>query len=127
MKERRKTKRRPILDTFNLSIVIPKKGGHRLAVHDVSEGGMAFDFDMEGEATDDTPLKPGETIDLQLYLNQSLFIPLKLKVARVDTQGMVRRVGAELMEKDNPAQRAFTAFIDMLDQVVEVAQISSPA
>jgi hypothetical protein len=127
MKERRKSKRRPVLETFNLFIVIPKKGGYKLPVHDISEGGMAFDFDMEGEQFADTPLKSGETIDLQLYFNQTLYIPLKLKVARLDTVGAVRRVGAELTDKNSPAGQAFMAFIQMLDQVVEVAQINASA
>jgi hypothetical protein len=126
MKERRKFKRRPILATFSMAVVIPKKGGHRLAVHDVSDQGLGFDFDIEGESHQDFPLKSGESLDVELYLNQTLFIPLQVKVMRLTQEAGVRKVGAELTEKNSPQHKALVAFLSMLDQVTEVAQVAQP-
>jgi hypothetical protein len=124
-KEKRKFKRRPILSTFSMAVVIPKKGGHRLTVHDVSDQGLGFDFDLEGESQADFPLKSGEVLDVELYLNQSLYIPLKVKVIRLTQKDSVRQVGAELTEKSTPQHKALVSFLNMLDQITEVAKIDT--
>jgi hypothetical protein len=122
--ERRKTKRRPVLDTFSLFVVVPKKGMHRLQVHDLSEGGLGFDLDIDGENFDEFPAKVGEQIEVHLYLNQSLYLPLAAQIARVEDTKTVRRVGAEIVEKGSPSAKAFAAFLQMLDVVTEAGQIA---
>lgn len=124
-KERRKSQRRPILDSFSFFIVIPKKGVHRLPIHDLSDQGLGFDFDIEGESYADFPLHPEEKLELQFYLNQSLYLPLSIKVARVETRGLIRRVGAEFIEKDSKSFKAFLAFIQMLDCVIEAGVLKN--
>lgn len=121
--DKRRAKRRPILDTFSLFISIPRKGPHRLKVHDVSELGIGFDFDIEGEPNSDFQPQKGQQMEIHLYLNQSLFIPLTVEVARVDTQGRLRRVGAEFAQTKERPYRAFTAFLTALDVLAEVAEI----
>lgn len=120
--ERRRSKRRPILSTFSLFVVLPKKGFHRLMVHDVSDLGIGFDADTEGEETGGFPLKVGEPLDLRLYLNQSLYLPLSVRIVRLEERNTIRRVGAAVDEGD-PSFAAFTAFINLLDQVADVARI----
>jgi hypothetical protein len=123
--ERRKTRRRPILETFSFFCVVPKKGMHRLLIHDVSDQGIGFDLDAEGEEDQTFSLKSGEALDVHLYINQSLYLPLSVKVARIEERnvgGRVRRIGAEFSVKDK-GYEAFGAFLAMLDSIVDVAQI----
>jgi hypothetical protein len=126
-KERRASKRRPILDSFSFSVSMPRKGPHRLVVSDISELGIGFHADIEGEEHSDFPLKKGDSLEVHLYLNQSLFLPLPVKVARVEERDGLRYVGAELSGgKETKSTRAYHALIQMLDLLGEVAQISSP-
>src|SRR5689334_236108 len=97
--ERRKSKRRPVLETFSVFIVIPKKGIHRLQVQDISENGIGFNLDEEGEVSTEFPIGAGDSIDLRFYINSSLFIPLSIQVIRVDSTHQGRRIGAEFQER----------------------------
>jgi hypothetical protein len=121
--ERRRARRRPIINTFSLFVNVPKKGVHRLKVHDVSELGIGFDLDTEGESAEDYPVAAGDTVDIRFYLNQSLFIPLSLEVIRVGAQGGVRRVGAEFRDKKDPGYQALASFLKMLDGILEVVRM----
>lgn len=128
--ERRRTRRRPIIETFSMFCVVPKKGPYRLAIHDVSDQGIGFDLDMEGEDTQDFALKLGEQLEVHLYLNQSLYLPLSVKVARIEErnregaeQGKARYIGAELDLQD-PVHAGFAAFLKMLDAIADVAKIN---
>lgn len=120
---RRKAKRRPILDTFSLFAVVNKKSVCRLKIHDVSELGIAFDFDVEGETVADFPLQEGEELELQLYLNQTLHLPLGIRVVRIEGTEKSRKVGAEYADKASKSYQALQAFIMMLDRVTDIAQI----
>ncbi|MGE0616469.1 MAG: PilZ domain-containing protein [Bacteriovoracia bacterium] len=119
--ERRRFERRPVLDTFSLFVVVPKKGIHRLPIHDLSEVGIGFDFDMEGEGMDGSAIESGETLDIQVYLNQSLYIPLPVKVARLVEKNSVRRVGAEFHDPKDPGCQALLSFLKTLDVINDVA------
>lgn len=128
--ERRRTRRRPIIETFSIFCVVPKKGPYRLAVHDVSDQGIGFDLDMEGEDIQSFALKLGEPLEVYFYLNQSLYLPLEVKVARIEErngespgQGKVRRIGAEFDSKA-PVHAGFSAFLKMLDAIADVAKIA---
>ena len=120
--ERRRTKRLPILSTFSLFIVVPQKGFHRLMVHDVSELGLGFDADTEGEETDGFPLKEGENLEVRFYLNQSLYLPLAVRIARLETRNNIRRIGAEL-DSSYKSYNAFKSFVEMLDAIEGVGLI----
>jgi hypothetical protein len=126
--ERRKSRRRPVLETFSLFIVIPKKGPHRLAVRDVSDLGMRFDLDLDLEAAapDDFRVAVGDTLEVDFYINQSLALPLKLQVARFAeaTPGSPRQIGGALVDLYAPSYRAFAAFIQLLDAITEMRQES---
>jgi hypothetical protein len=107
------------LNSFSLFVVIPKKGVHRMQVHDVSELGMGFDVDIEGETPEEFPLREGEVLDLRFYLNQSLYIPLGLSVVRVERKGSVRRVGATFDDKNSKGYKALASFLHMLDGILD--------
>lgn len=121
--ERRKAKRRPILDTFSIFTVVPKKGIHKLVVHDLSELGVGFDLDTEGEVHADFPVSPGSGLELRLYLNQSLYLPLGVEVVRVDERGPIRKIGARFDDKTSASYKAFLAFLQLLDSVIDVVRI----
>jgi hypothetical protein len=123
--ERRKTQRRPMMATFSVFIVIPKRGLHRLEVHDVSEMGIGFDLDVEGEDSLNFPVKEGDTVDFRFYLNQSLYIPLSIQIVRLQEHHQVRRVGAEFQDKTSQNYQAFLSFLHFLDQILNVVQVET--
>ncbi|MDR3606292.1 MAG: PilZ domain-containing protein [Oligoflexia bacterium] len=119
--ERRRSKRLEILSTFSLFAVVPQKGPHRLGVYDLSQDGLGFDLDIEEEAQAGLrsfEVKAGSPLEVHLYLNQSLYIPLFVTVRRIEDQpNGVRRVGAEFSERQSGGYRALLAFATMLDAV----------
>lgn len=123
--EKRRSKRRPILQTFSLFAVVPRKGDHRLHVHDLSDQGIGFDLDIDGESPADFPVQSQEKLELQLYLNQSLSLSLEVEVKRIEDAGGVRRVGAEFIRINSPSYKAYASFLQMLDLLGEAAQIHS--
>ena len=76
--ERRKSKRREILEHFSFYLCIPKLGFARHKVNNVSETGIGFTIETLGEFK----LAKDEQCNLQFYLNQSLYLPLKIQVVR---------------------------------------------
>lgn len=123
--ERRKAKRRPVLESFSLFVVVPKKGGARLKIHDLSELGVGFNIDIEGEDPDVFPVKQGETLAMRLYLNQTLYVPVSVKVARITESAEGRRVGAEFTERQSPGAKAIGSFVQMLDGIVDVVKFDA--
>ena len=125
--DRRRAPRRPIIDTFSFFISIPSKGPYRLKVHDVSELGIGFDFDAEGEGPGLSTVAIGDELDLHFYLNQSLYIPIKIKVVRLipNKAGVteVRKIGAEFVDKRSKGTIALEAFVKMIDQLSEIAML----
>ena len=123
-RERRGARRRPIMESFSFFVVVPKKGFHKLRVVDISDSGVGFDYDILGEAPDAFPVKIGEEFDLQFYLNQSLYIPMKVKVMRVDDSKVIRRIGAEFINSGSPEHQGLISLITMIDQLSEVVQFT---
>lgn len=115
--ERRKTHRRPIVESFSLFVVLPQKGPYRLPIHDISEEGLGFDADMEGEPRSEFTIEQSERLQLHFYLNQTLHVPLTVRVARLERVRGIRRIGAEVMDRDSAAGKAFTAFVELLDKL----------
>lgn len=124
-KERRRSRRRPILDSFLFFVVVPKKGMARLKVADISDSGLGFDYDVGAEAQEDFPVKVGEQLDVHFYVNQSLYLPMKVKVMRVDVSQSVRRLGAEFTNVETPEHRGLLAVLQMVDQLVESGRFES--
>ena len=118
--ERRRARRRPILETFQFFCVIPKKGPYRLKVHDLSELGMGFDADLEPESESGFQVAESEELDLLLYVNQSLYIPFRVKVARIETRSGKRKIGAEFRKEGSRGYPALDAFLKMVDALSEI-------
>ncbi len=116
IQERRRHYRRRILDSFSFFVTIPAKGSYQLNVHDLSEAGIGFDYDLEGERLDDSPLQLGDSVDLQFFLNQSLGIQLKVRVAAIRMEGNQRRVGAEFIAQASPGYQALQLFLKLVDE-----------
>ena len=125
--ERRKSTRRPIVDTFSLFVVVPRKGDFRLKLHDASDHGIGFDVDMEGETVGEEifPLETGDLLNVHFYLNPSLFLPLQIRIMRIEKREGIRRIGGELQERKSKEYAAFKAFIQMLDSLLETAHFAS--
>ena len=81
-------------------------------------------IDMEGE---DAPFEvgEGEKISINFYLNQSLFIPVDLSVARIIMKNDLRMVGGEFLDKDTNSYRGVFALLQMIDQIGDSAEITS--
>jgi PilZ domain len=123
MKERRQAQRRPILATFSFSIVVPKKGIHRLEIHDLSEKGVGFQLDIEGESSSDFSVEIKDVIHARFYLNPSLYIPITLQIARIEPSPSGRKIGAEFYDKNEEGYSALLSFLKFLDQILQVIQI----
>jgi hypothetical protein len=113
--EKRRSPRRPVLDTFSVFAVVPRKGMHRLPVHDLSEHGMSLDVDTEGEDLKAVPLTQGERLEVHFYLNQSLYLPLQMQLVRITEARGVRQVGAQFADEKSAGYQAFIAFLKMLE------------
>lgn len=115
--ERRKARRREILDFLSFYIHVPKLGPSRHQVHDVSENGIGFIVETLGVYK----LEEGEVCDLNLYLNQSLFLPLKIRVIRQDAHEKTQTVGAIFLDKETNQYKTFLSLVNFLDQLAEFA------
>ncbi len=119
--ERRRAKRRAILDTFSFFSTLSNSIHHRTRVHDVSDLGVAFDFDADFPLGESFLPKVGDHLTIQLHLNPSLSIPLNIKVVRIDKQSTCTRFGAEFTDPSGSfyvAFKAFLAFIDSLELAI---------
>ena len=116
--ERRRAKRIPILASFSISLVVPKKGMHRLGIYDVSENGIGFILNIDEEFSRPSPTQLNESLEINLYLNLSLFLPLSVRVVRIDdAQTGERRIGAEFENRTSESFMAFLAFLAFLDKI----------
>lgn len=116
--ERRRVKRREILENFSFYICIPKLGYTRHKVNDVSELGIGFMVETLGEFR----LVNQETCELQFYLNQSLYLPMQIQVVRaIDRPELVQEVGAIFTEMNDSAHDTFVTLVKLVDQMTETA------
>jgi len=116
--ERRKSKRREILEHFSFYIQIPKLGPARHKVHDISETGIGFIVESLGVFK----LALDEKCDLHFYLNQSLYLPLKIQVMRQEEHGDTQHVGAAFLDLKSNQNQTFLSLVKFLDQLSEFAQ-----
>lgn len=119
--ERRRAKRREVLDRFSFYICIPKLGHTRHKVNDVSELGIGFSLETLGEFR----LQNNETCELQFYLNQSLYLQLKIKVMRQKDENSIQDVGAEFLETETKQHQTFLTLVRLLDQVTESGEFQN--
>ncbi len=109
-KERRRSSRKEVLETFQVFLVVPSRGLRRLQIKDVSEHGVSF----VGDPVDKFAV--GETVESFFYLNPTLRIPIPLTIRRVTGEDEPL-IGAELGESENPGIKAFMSFLKLLDDL----------
>lgn len=110
--ERRRSNRKQVIETFQVFLVIPKSGLRRLYLKDVSDHGLGF------AAEPDDRFASGDITECFFYINPSLKLPLKIKVAHVQSdQNGELRVGCELLDDKSKAATAFRHFINLLDEL----------
>ncbi len=114
--ERRKSKRRQILEHFSFYIQIPKLGPARHRVLDLSEFGIGFLVESLGGVF---TLKHDEKVELHLYLNQSLFLPLNIQVTRQDQSSETQQVGAVFLDTKSNQYQTYLSLVKFLDQLSE--------
>ena len=120
--ERRRVKRREILERFSFYICVPKLGYTRHKVNDVSELGIGFILETLGEFS----LNQDEVCDLQFYLNQSLYLALKIKVVRAMTLPEARQeVGAVFVETENSIHQTFLSLVTLVELLSETAIVEN--
>ena len=120
--ERRRSRRRPVLDRFAVFVVAQGKAPHRLPLRDVSDLGIGFQMDSDSGASELLGVAVGDSLDIQLYINQSLHIPLKIEVVRIyqqESEGP-HLVGASIQELYSGGYKAFTSFIQLLDALADL-------
>lgn len=117
--ERRKSKRREILENFSFYIQIPKFGPARHNVSNVSEYGIGFLVESLGGVF---TLNKDEIVDLRFYLNQSLFLPLKIQVSRQEKKGEIQEIGAVFLDTKSNQYQTFLSLVKFLDQISEFGE-----
>lgn len=112
--EKRRAKRREILERFSFFVCIPKLGMARHQVRDVSEAGIGFTLETLGEFK----LKTGEECELHFYLNPSLYLPATIRVVRERDSADEQAIGAEFTGP-HAGSEAWTALVKLIDQLSE--------
>ncbi|MBL7715615.1 MAG: PilZ domain-containing protein [Bdellovibrionales bacterium] len=113
-----------MVESFSFFVSVPKKGGYKLKVHDLSEIGIGFDLDIPGEGAS-VPVKEGDTWEVHFYLNQTLYLPLTVKIARLLDREGVRYAGAEFPDRSTAPYHAIESLLKMLDQLADVAVLKA--
>ncbi|NDG83539.1 MAG: PilZ domain-containing protein [Proteobacteria bacterium] len=120
--EKRKAKRREIVDQFSFYVCVPKLGYTRHKVKDISEIGIGFEIETLGEFK----LQKGEVCELQFYLNQSLHLSLQIEVMRQIDHEATQEVGASFVDQKSNAHATFSTLVKLVDQLSEFAE-TTPA
>ena len=119
--ERRRVKRRSILEQFSFYICIPKLGYTRHNVLDISELGIGIMIDTLGEFR----LEANESCELHFYVNQSLHLPLRIKVMRtMDREDLTQEVGAIFLDTETSEFQTFLTLVKLTDQLSQTAKMS---
>ena len=110
--ERRKSKRLEVLESFQIFLMIPELGDRKIYLTDISETGIGFEVDLIES------LENKELSHCYMYLNPSLHLPIKFKVAHIQKlESKVIRVGCELKDKKSQAYKTYQKFIRLFDDL----------
>jgi len=118
--EKRKARRREIVEQFSFYVCVPKLGYTRHKVKDISEIGIGFEIETLGEFK----LKKGEVCELQFYLNQSLHLSLEIEVMRHVDHDSTQEVGATFANQKSNAHATFSTLVKLVDQLSEYAEVT---
>ena len=112
--ERRREIRRPILESFHMHVEVPSYGAYRMRFYDVCTMGISFDYGLDDDE-DNAAVLPGSEFDIKLYLNETLSLPLTIRVAHVSRVDGKWRVGAEFIKRESKAYNAYLQFVNFVD------------
>ena len=59
---------------------------------------------------------------MNFYLNQTLYLPMKIKVVRIEDVEGKRRIGGEFLGTGLAPHRGLLAVLEMVDRIGEVVQ-----
>lgn len=109
--ERRKVKRTILSEFIGAFLVIPQKGLCKVALHDISENGLAFDIEVE-----EGKFQNGEEVAFRVYMNQQTYFPFVVKVTHlreIHEEGVYRH-GANFVKGtvNDVALQHFVKFIE---------------
>ncbi len=76
--ERRQVKRTILTQFIGAMALVPRKGLLKVAIHDISENGMAFDIDIKAGH-----FSLGEQVAMRVYLNQETYFPFVVTVQNI--------------------------------------------
>ncbi len=111
--ERRQVKRTILTEFISAHVVVPKRGLNKVAIHDISDEGIAFDLEL-----DDGQFKKNEELAMRIYLNATTYFPFFVKVKNcrfIDDEG-VYRVGSQF-DKGSFNSEALSHFIKFIETV----------
>lgn len=111
--ERREVKRTILSEFIGAFVVLPDQGLQRVAIHDISENGIAFDLDLGiGK------FRMGEEVAMRVYMNNQTYFPFIVKVAnaRDVMDEAVTRHGGEFV-KGTVNDEALFHFVKFIETV----------
>ena len=114
IKEERPEVKRTILTEFiSAHVVIPSRGLQKVAIHDISDNGIAFEFDAEEGA-----FGKHEELAMRVYLNSETYFPffVKVKSCRLLEEEGVYRVGSQF-DKESFNSEALSHFVKFIETV----------
>jgi len=111
--ERRQVKRTILTEFISAHVVVPNRGLNKVAIHDISDEGIAFDLEVE-----DGKFKKNEELAMRIYLNATTYFPFFVKVKNcrfIEDEG-VYRVGSQFDKKSFNSE-ALSHFIKFIETV----------
>ncbi len=111
--DRRETKRTILSEFVSACVIVPQKGLFKVALHDLSDKGLAFDIPF---SSGDFNL--GEEIAMRVYLNRQTYFPFVVRLTNgrfIEEDGVIRQ-GAEFV-KDTVNEEALFHFVRFIECV----------
>ena len=111
--ERRQVKRTILNEFIGANVVVPERGLLKIALHDISVDGLAFDLEPDAGQ-----FNVGDDIAVRVYMNQYTYFPFSVKVRNVryiEDEGVYRH-GSELL-KGELNEKALFHFVSFLETV----------
>ncbi len=111
--ERRQVKRTILNEFIGANVIVPDRGLLKIALHDISEDGLAFDLEP-----DIGQFNVGDEIAVRVYMNHKTYFPFSVKVRNVryiKDEGVYRH-GSALMKGDINEMALFH-FVKFLETV----------
>ncbi|MCB9026219.1 MAG: PilZ domain-containing protein [Bdellovibrionaceae bacterium] len=111
--ERRRVKRTILTEFIGANVIVPGQGLVKVALYDISEGGLAFDLEEHmGQ------FKIGEKIAMRVYMNSSTYFPFIIEITHsvFIPEEQVNRMGASFV-KDSINKEALHHFVKFIETV----------